>query len=70
MCKVLCRKQTDRINRTQESKSAIGFVYEDSTCPPQISMSHTTPALEDDSGSEDEADSDMDIGRYMCTAHS
>nr|CAH8822016.1 unnamed protein product [Trichobilharzia regenti] len=47
--------------KTQESKSAIGFVYEDSTCPPQISMSHTTPALEDDSGSEDEADSDMDI---------
>ncbi|CAH8823569.1 unnamed protein product [Trichobilharzia szidati] len=47
--------------KSQESKSAIGFVYEDSTCPPQTSMSHTTPALEDDSGSEDEADSDMDI---------
>ncbi|CAH8434227.1 unnamed protein product [Heterobilharzia americana] len=47
--------------KSQESKAAIGFVYEDSTGPSENSVTHGTPTPQDDSETDDEADSDMDI---------
>ncbi|CAH8433100.1 unnamed protein product [Schistosoma intercalatum] len=48
--------------RAQESKAAIGFVYEDSTCFSEPTVINTQPSTsQDNSDTDDEADSDMDI---------
>ncbi|VDP32987.1 unnamed protein product [Schistosoma curassoni] len=50
------------VKKAQESKAAIGFVYEDSTCFSEPTVINTQPSTsQDNSDTDDEADSDMDI---------
>ncbi|CAH8433682.1 unnamed protein product [Schistosoma rodhaini] len=50
------------VKKAQESKAAIGFVYEDSTCFSEPAVMNNQPSTsQDNSDTEDEADSDMDI---------